>query len=255
MRECRLFKPASKCLEMLLIYSRDAVLLDMLAECAARLSLLPLAKDAGGEPDERELRANVAGVVLDRESFGNAGEVWKHCESARTRAPHAFVVVVDSVHSPSAEVEAYRHGADHYFTKPVTREILFQRLTSLRERLAAHENATADRKFRHFAGVSLYPDRGIARVSGANLPLTNAEFRILEALSRTPESVIPLETLGNILWGWDSDVYLSHIKCHVSRLRRKLCEADCRAKVIAVRGRGYVLSDAGRVDVDLERAA
>ena len=67
-------------------------------------------------------------------------------------------------------------------------------------------------------------------------------FTLLEVLTRTPGKAVPQESLGAALWGWDSDNYHEHLKCHISRIRAKLSRANCSARIVAVRGAGYAFA-------------
>jgi DNA-binding response OmpR family regulator len=94
-----------------------------------------------------------------------------------------------------------------------------------------------------FAGWVLdFAQQQLRTEAGETAHLTQAEFRILVALARTPYTVLTRDRLLGISAGrpWSPDD--RSIDVHISNLRRKL-DRDARAPSLirTVRGAGYML--------------
>lgn len=136
-------------------------------------------------------------------------------------------------------------GADDYLTKPFNARELVARIHAILRRVqsgAQHEMPEVLQ-----AGL-LKLETGLRRVKIGDepVPLTDAEFRILELLVRSAGRVvtrgeITKRALGRKLIGLDRSV-----DTHVSNLRRKLgARVEETTPILGVRGAGYMLGVAG----------
>lgn len=231
-------------MEKLLILSNDAATIEAFSACAAELSLIALLKEAPSLFDFSFSGGGMAGFIIDKSIFPGDAVLWAECERLRSGAPSAFLIFLAEKLSRNDEIKAYALGADHCFEKPVHELIVKERLSALLHRYSKLKKAdAAGSKLRRVSGLEIYVDRYEARAFKKRIPLTKAEFLLLETLSRTPGKVVSHEILGRVLWGWDSDNYLTHIKCHISRLRSKLQSAHAGAGIISFRGSGYALTE------------
>lgn len=143
-------------------------------------------------------------------------------------------------------------GADDYIAKPFhPREVVARVRAVLRRRplpgapAAAAEPpvAPAPEKLA-FAGWTLDAgSREVLAPSGDPLPLTTAEFNLLEALVRRPQRVLSRDTIMDLLKGHDWTPFDRSIDALVSRLRRKIEDDAAAPKLVkTVRGVGYMLA-------------
>ncbi len=76
---------------------------------------------------------------------------------------------------------------------------------------------------------------------GETLHLTQAEFRILAVLARSPNVVVPRDDLMTAAAGRDWDPFDRSVDVHVSNLRKKLdVDPNLPSLIRTVRGAGYM---------------
>jgi two-component system response regulator MprA len=176
-------------------------------------------------------------IVLDVMMPGVDG--LRLCKIIRDRhdVPILMLTAMDSVPDRVAGLEA---GADDYLVKPFATDELLARLAALLRR--ARSQAAPPRRLA-YADVVL--DAALWRVTrgGSPLTLTAKEFRILEALLRSPEQVLTRENILAAAWGEEDAAESNVVDVHVASLRQKL-EAGGRGRIIqTIRGVGYILKE------------
>jgi len=126
-------------------------------------------------------------------------------------------------------------GADDYLPKPFEPRELVARIQNILKRAQAVEPLPERLRI-----GALTVDRGRKRVTrGENpLPLTAAEFELLDLLLRRRGEVLSRDAIMHELRGIDADIYSRAIDVLVSRVRHKLEQPDL---IRTVRGQGYQL--------------
>jgi two-component system response regulator QseB len=79
------------------------------------------------------------------------------------------------------------------------------------------------------------------RIAGRPLALPRRELALLELLMRRPGRVVQRTHLDSELYGFDADVSPNALETLVSRLRRRLEEAQAGLQLRTIRGVGYML--------------
>ncbi len=137
-------------------------------------------------------------------------------------------------------------GADDYLTKPFNARELVARIHAILRRFQGSSATILEAPEVLRMGL-LTLETGLRRVKVGDdaVPLTDAEFRILELLVRSAgrvvtRSEITRRALGRRLLGLDRSV-----DTHVSNLRRKLgSRIEASTPILGVRGAGYMLGTA-----------
>ena len=132
-------------------------------------------------------------------------------------------------------------GADDYLSKPFNPRELVARLRAILRRAGQRARSGPD----ELAVGPITLHNGTHRVHlGANeVPLTGAEFRVLELLMRSAGQVISRDTLTEQALGRKLVAYDRSIDTHISNLRRKLdLPPGTDPEIKNVRGAGYTLT-------------
>ena len=139
-------------------------------------------------------------------------------------------------------------GADDYVTKPFSPREVVARVKAVLRRTTSAEPARSPLRC---GPLEVDPEKVVARVDGERLDLTPTEFRLLEALARSPGRL--LETLAQtpgrafsrveLLEAAlpDSEALERVVDVHLKNLRKKLEAAGAASLLETVRGVGYRL--------------
>lgn len=225
-------------MDALLLLSRDPDVIEVMSQVAnAQSSMLVLC-----EPNQARTLpegCKVRGILFDRDLFSSEQEFTKELEFLRTRFFQASFMLVATALDLLQQIRALDAGCQLCLPKPLNAELLLAHFRAIARSSSVTSTAAPVRKLN---SLELDIERFTASSAGAPLPLTQAEFILLEVLTRQPGKPVHHEALGNALWGWDSDNYSGHLKCHISRLRTKLASARSTARIICIRGTGYAVS-------------
>ncbi|MEJ6005864.1 response regulator transcription factor [Paucibacter sp. AS339] len=231
----------------------------MNTEAAARILLI--------EDDER-----LAELVV--EALSRAGYAVSHCADglegeARMRA-EAFDVVLLDGHLPGKDgfdvlrdvrrdfkgrivmltardddidqVLGLEGGADDYIAKPVAPRVLMARLKALLRRDPAPSAEDAPGELQ-FGALLIKPAAREARLAGAAIELTTAEYDLLIFLAERAGTVVTREDIMQGLRGIEFDGLDRAIDARISRLRKKIGDdAQAAARIKTVRGQGYLFA-------------
>jgi DNA-binding response OmpR family regulator len=134
-------------------------------------------------------------------------------------------------------------GADDYLSKPFNPRELVARMRAILRR-ANHRTPKSNVPEELIVGpINLNTGTHQVHVAGKSVPLTGAEFRVLELLMRSAGQVISREAMTEQALGRKLVAYDRSIDTHISNLRRKLgLEAGKNPEIKNMRGSGYTLT-------------
>src|SRR6202167_2626660 len=134
-------------------------------------------------------------------------------------------------------------GADDYLSKPFNPRELVARIRAILRRASNRTAKSAVPDELAVGPITLNTGTHLVHVAGKPVPLTGAEFRVLELLMRSAGQVISREAMTEQALGRKLVAYDRSIDTHISNLRRKLdLEAGRNPEIKNVRGSGYTLT-------------
>ena len=169
---------------------------------------------------------------------------WSALRWLRARSAVPVIVLTGSGETID-RVLGFEMGADGYLPKPFERRELLARMRSIQRRLRASTQRTQSQcgDVIEFAGWVLDPSSETLKSErGEPVSLTQAEYRMLLVLARSPNCAVTRDQLSNAVAGRGWSPLDRSIDVHVSNLRRKLDRsADAPSLIRTVRGSGYML--------------
>jgi DNA-binding response OmpR family regulator len=163
------------------------------------------------------------------------------CKRLRTMPQFAStpIIFVTAKVSEDDRVLGLECGADDYITKPFSpRELVARVKAALRKREPQPEVLK-------FGDLEVDTGAMTIRLAGQLVPMTTVEYRIVEALARSPRRVLTREQLLQASVGSDSCANPRAMDVYISRIRDKI-EPIPRSPIyiLTVRGAGYRFTDA-----------
>ena len=122
------------------------------------------------------------------------------------------------------KVAALEAGADDYVTKPFGMAELRARIGALLRRAAGP--AADQTGILRNGGVVVDPTRRMVTVHGTPVDLTPREYELLKLMLSQPARVVTRGRLLRAVWGTGYSEEGHYLHVYVSRLRRKLADAD-----------------------------
>jgi two-component system response regulator CpxR len=134
-------------------------------------------------------------------------------------------------------------GADDYLSKPFNPRELVARIRAILRRASSRAGKANVPAELNVGPIALNTGTLQVHVAARPVPLTGAEFRVLELLMRSAGQVISRESMTEQALGRKLVAYDRSIDTHISNLRRKLdLPAGKNPEIKNVRGSGYTLT-------------
>ena len=197
-------------------------------------------------PNAAEARKLLAGhaielVILDIMMPGEDG--LSLCRSIREQG-EMRVILLTARSEETDRIVGLEMGADDYVLKPFSPRELVARIKTILRRAggSGQREGNADAAVYRFEGWTLRADDWTLTGSdGVAIPLSTADFRLLQAFVTHPRQVLSRDQLLDLTQGREAHAFDRSIDNQISRLRRKL-EDDARAPrlIKTVWGGGYM---------------
>ncbi len=155
----------------------------------------------------------------------------------RARQDPTPVLVLTANNTIQSRVSELDQGADDYMAKPFEIEELEARIRMLLRRSSGLHNPLII-----CGDLSFDTNTREFQIAKTPLALTPRERSVLELLVRKTGTTVSKHTLAQSLFSLNDDASTDAIEIYVYRLRKKL--EHCSAKIITLRGLGYLLRQA-----------
>ena len=201
----------------------------LLEQAGYAVLALPCAEDVDDQPTPRAPDLYVIDLNLPGEDgLSLAGRL-------RRSRPHAGIVLTTARSRLDDRVRGYERGADVYLPKPVDPPELLAVLRSLMQRKEAWQSARG-------ATLTMQPQQLLLTGSSGSCRLSDAEVRLLQALSSAREQSLERWQVAQQLSPGERDISADNLQNRLSQLRKKLQLCGVQGESIkAVRGQGYRL--------------
>jgi DNA-binding response OmpR family regulator len=213
---------------------------EMAAALCAALRRFDMVADRVGtlaDAEEAIAAGTYQAVLLDRRLPDGDGLTL--IPTLRAKRAGVPVIVLTARGELGDRIAGLDAGADDYLTKPFAVEELLARLRAVLRRPAQlHEEVVR-------VGRLVFDLGGrVASVDGRALDLPRRELLVLETLLRRMGRTVQRTALEEAVYSFDDEIQSNALDTHVSRLRRKLADADARVEIHGIRGVGYLLRQA-----------
>lgn len=196
------------------------------------------------------LRNSIDLIVLDIMMPGEDGMALCRDVHARSRVPIIFLTAMADAGDRICGLEL---GADDYMVKPFEPRELVARIKSVLRRTnmlppKQHSGNGAVKKLAFDLWVLDLERRELLSPQSVSIPLSTADFRLLEVFVRRPNIVLTRDQLLDLTVGRSLQPFDRSVDNQVSRLRKKI-ELDPRRPTVikTVRRDGYVFAAQVRV--------
>jgi two-component system OmpR family response regulator len=196
----------------------------------------------GREMDRYLAKNRVDLIVLDLMLPGEDG--LSLCRRLRVNSA-VPVVILTAKGEEFDRILGLEMGADDYLPKPFSPRELLARINAVLRRQAgafmASSGATAARL--RFEGWTIdFRLRELRDPEGAQIPLTSAEFDLLQAFCERPGLILTRDNLLNMTRSRPAGSFGRSVDVLVSRLRRKLDRTEGTSVIKTVRTGGYIFT-------------
>jgi two-component system cell cycle response regulator CtrA len=175
-------------------------------------------------------------------------DVLRQLRLARIETP---ILILSGADDTESKIKGFGFGADDYLTKPFHREELVARIHAIIRRSKGHSQSVIRTGL-----INVNLDAKTVDVASKTVHLTGKEYQMLELLSLRKGTTLTKEMFLNHLYGGMDEPELKIIDVFICKLRKKLSEATGGETYIeTVWGRGYVLRDPEKSELDQERLA
>jgi DNA-binding response OmpR family regulator len=222
-----------------LIIDDDVELCRMLEEFLSGEGLDVVSEHDGRSGQRRAVEdSSLDAVVLDVTMPGaNGFDVLREIRHHR-QVP---VIMLTARGDDTDRIVGLELGADDYLSKPFNPRELSARLRAVWRRSQPAEARGEDTSWR-IGRLSIRPLRREANTPEGTLPLTGAEFSLLECLAEHPGQLRSKDELSEYALGRAAQPFDRSVDTHISRLRQKLDDVGAGVSIRNVRGRGYCLT-------------
>ncbi len=177
------------------------------------------------------------------------GDGLEVCRKVRASGSGIPLIMLTAKGDPMDRVVGLEVGADDYLPKPFEPRELLARIRAVLRRgrdgrsAGAGAASPAPSPVLRFGRLEIDADARVARVDGAERPMTSRQFDLLLAMAERAGRVLSREQLMELVRGETLEAFDRSIDVHVARIRAAIEDDPPNPRrIITVRGAGYVFA-------------
>lgn len=148
------------------------------------------------------------------------------CRNIRLRS-HAPIIIISAKSSDYDKIVSLGVGADDYLTKPFSLIELVARVKSHLRRFISftgeHNSTSITPDAKRSCGRLIIDSKSFTVTAGEkDISFTSKEFKLLDYLSKHPNTVFSKEQLMDSVWGFTEFIDENTIAVYIGRIREKL---------------------------------
>ena len=227
----------------ILIVDDEADIREPLAEYLIRNELNVFMADSAAQARLQIIQGDVDLIILDIMMPNEDG--LSLCRDLRTRSDVPIILLTARTDDID-RIIGLEMGADDYIGKPFSPRELLARIKAVLRRTGPRSNrlqVQGQRVYSFNTWLVNVDERILMSVEGLNVPMGDAEFRLLLAFVTRPGQVMSRSQLLDLADAREADPFDRSIDNRIVRLRRKLEEDPANPSLIkTVRSGGYVFT-------------
>jgi len=227
----------------ILIVDDEADIREPLAEYLIRNELNVVMADSAAQARQQIIQGDVDLIILDIMMPNEDG--LSLCRDLRTRSDVPIILLTARTDDID-RIIGLEMGADDYIGKPFAPRELLARIKAVLRRTGPRSNrlqVQGQRVYSFNTWLVNVDERTLMSVDGVNVPMGDAEFRLLLAFVTRPGQVLSRSQLLDLADAREADPFDRSIDNRIVRLRRKLEEDPANPSLIkTVRSGGYVFT-------------
>jgi len=227
----------------ILIVDDEADIREPLAEYLIRNELNVVMADSAARARQQIIQGDVDLIILDIMMPNEDG--LSLCRDLRTRSDVPIILLTARTDDID-RIIGLEMGADDYIGKPFAPRELLARIKAVLRRTGPRSNrlqVQGQRVYSFNTWLVNVDERNLMSVDGVNVPMGDAEFRLLLAFVTRPGQVLSRSQLLDLADAREADPFDRSIDNRIVRLRRKLEEDPANPSLIkTVRSGGYVFT-------------
>ena len=169
------------------------------------------------------------------------------CKNIRKSKPELPVLLLTAKGTIDDKTQGFDCGADDYLVKPFDiQEVLLRVRALLRRKSDSQPEQLLKKEILKMGEIEIFPESLEALINDKKTKLTPTEFEILYCLMQHFNKAVPLATLLDEVWGYDSDEDVRMLRVHVGGLRQKIEKDTKNPRYLhTVTNVGYKLTPCG----------
>lgn len=173
------------------------------------------------------------------------------CKNIRKSKPELPVLLLTAKGTIDDKTQGFDCGADDYLVKPFDiQEVLLRVRALLRRKSDSQPEQLLKKEILKMGEIEIFPESLEALINDKKTKLTPTEFEILYCLMQHFNKAVPLATLLDEVWGYDSDEDVRMLRVHVGGLRQKIEKDTKNPRYLhTVTNVGYKLTPCGDEEV------